>query len=139
MHTLPRTIVVLSLMGAAMVLTPLGVRAQEEQAQETCQALVSPGELPTGAAAVQVTLNLSRDVGEISGLETESPAGVKLADPADVPRADMAAEEAPEAIEMTGQNVWRIWINTENVEPGEHVFSVVGADGRCTANVMIQS
>lgn len=139
MHTLPRTIVATCLTAAAVGLAPLAVAAQEEQAQEACTAIVSPDLIPVGEQAVQLTLNLSHDVGPISGLETIESAGPKIADPANLPRTEMAAEAAPpELIEMSGENVWRVWISTENVEPGLHPLTFVGSQGRCTAEVTLQ-
>lgn len=138
MRTVPRAIAAWSLAVAMIALVPAGIQAQDE-ASEPCKAIVSPMEIPAGSQAVQITLNLSQDVGPISGLESTQPGALSLADPADLPRTEMAAEaETPKPIEMSGANVWRLWINTVKVEPGEQTFAVMGAEGRCTATVTIQ-
>lgn len=131
MHAFPKKFFVFGLAAAVAGLVPNAVSAQE------CTAEVSPAAIPAGSAAAQVTLSLSGEVGPITELG-ESDSGITLADPADLPRTDMAAETAPTPIQMSGQNVWQLWLDTREAEAGDHEFEVVGATGTCTATLTIQ-
>jgi len=100
-----------------------------------CTAAVSPGEIPVGMAAVRITAVLPDDMGMVSTFEAPEDSGLRLADPADIPRMDMAnPEEMPRPIVMTpGTNEVTIWLNTTYVTPGKYDVHFGSADGICMA------
>jgi hypothetical protein len=52
----------------------------------------------------------------------------------------MAATGAPHPIKLgEGENVWIIWLNVENAEPGTHAVAFTAAEGRCSGNIVIAS
>lgn len=133
---------------ALMALAPLAftsttVSAQEEQptpAMQQCTAEVLPSQVQSGQAAERVSISLSSAIGNVTELTTENAeAGVKVADPADLPKTEMAAEEAaPAPIEMAAENnSLTIWLNTEDAQPGTYPFTLTGESGSCTGSIEI--
>ena len=133
---------------ALMALTPLAftstpASAQEEQptpAMQQCTAEVQPSQLHSGQKAERVSISLSSPVGNVAEFTTEdAEAGVKVADPADLPKTEMAAEEtAQKPIEMAAENNrLTIWLNTEDAQPGTYPFTLKGDGGACTGSLVI--
>jgi hypothetical protein len=118
-----------------IALTPALVSAQVPE----CTAAIDPGEIPTGIAAVQITAVLSEDIGMIRTFEAPEDSGLRLADPADIPRVDMAnPEELPRPIVMTpSTNEVTIWVNTANVTPGKYDVHFGSSGGLCTAQLTV--
>lgn len=133
---------------ALMALAPLAftstpASAQEEQptpAMQPCTATVLPGQLQSGQKAERVSVSLTSAVGNVTAFTTENAeAGVQLADPADLPKTEMANEaEAREPIEMAAEaNTLTIWLNTEKAQAGTYAFTLKGENGTCTGNIEI--
>lgn len=133
MNTLTRKTGFALTLVAALAVVPVDVAAQE------CEAQLTPSTVPAGEAAVEVTAQLSESVGAVVGVE-EADGQVSTALPTDVPRTEMAAEEEPEAIQMSedGQNV-TVWLNTSQAEEGTYEVSFVGDMGTCTAELTVGS
>ncbi len=99
-----------------------------------------PSQLHSGQKAERVSISLSSPVGNVTEFTTEdAEAGVKVADPADLPKTEMAAEEtAQKPIEMAAENNrLTIWLNTENAQPGTYPFTLKGDGGACTGSLEI--
>ena len=133
---------------ALMALTPLAftstpASAQQEQAtpaMQQCTAQVLPSQVQSGQKAERVSISLSSPVGNVTELTTENAeAGVKVADPTDLPKTEMAAEgTAQKPIEMAAENNrLTIWLNTENAQPGTYPFTLKGESGSCTGTIEI--
>ena len=137
-NALPKTTLAAAITAAALGFAP-GAQAQEAPTLDACVAEASPLQVPAAAPAVQVTFNLSEDIGAIGDIEASESSGLAVAAPEDMPRTEMSADPSEaQPIQMTGQNVWILWLNTENAEAGEHEFQVVGTDGTCTATLTVQ-
>lgn len=135
---------------ALMALTPLAftstpASAQEEQpapAMQPCTATVLPSQVQSGQKAERVSISLTSAVGNVTEFTTENAeAGVTLADPADLPKTEMAAEAAPQKpIEMAAEtNRVTIWLNTESAQDGTYPFTLKGENGTCTGTLEIGS
>lgn len=130
---------------AAMLLAlPLAfspeVSAQEPtQEVPQCVATVEPVEIQAGQAAVQVTATLSEDIGEVNAFTGPEDSGLALADPADIPRVDMAnPEEEPQPIVLTPEtNSVALWLTTADVAPGEIEAQLESEEGSCTAQLVV--
>lgn len=133
---------------ALMALAPLAftstpASAQEEQptpAMHQCTAEVLPSQLHSGQKAERVSISLSSPVGNVTEFTTEdAEAGVKVADAADLPKTELAAEEAVQKpIEMAAENNrLTIWLNTEDAQPGTYAFTLKGESGACTGSLVI--
>jgi hypothetical protein len=131
MHALTRIL----LLSVPIAFTPTVVSAQIPE----CAAVVSPGEIPAGVAAVQITAVLSEDIGTVQTFEAPEDSGLRLADPADIPRVDMAnPEEMPRPIVMTpATNEVTIWLNTTYVTPGKYDVHFGSAGGICVAPLTV--
>lgn len=131
MHALTRIL----LLSIPIALTPTLVSAQIPE----CTASISPGEILAGVAAVQITAVLSEDIGMVQTFEAPEGSGLRLADPADIPRADMSNPEAmPRPMVMTpSTNEVTIWVNTTNVTPGKYDILFGSAGGMCMAPLTV--
>lgn len=126
------------------VLAPQAAVAQEEPVEAEvpqCMAEIDVEAIPAGEAAVAVTFTLSEDVGAITGVE--SPAsGLAIAAPEDLPRVDMANEDvpAPEPIQMSSEavNTFIVYLNTAQAQEGTHDLWLIGEQGRCASQVVVQ-
>jgi hypothetical protein len=128
------------LMALTLVLAPSLVSAQDavlEQAAQ-CIATVDPAEVPAGQAAVQLNATLSEDIGAVAGFEGPQDSNLKLADPADIPRVDMAAEEEARPIVMTPEtNSVSIWLSTAESTPGTYEATLTSEAGTCSASITV--
>lgn len=126
-----------------------GEQAQQaQQAQESCSAQVRPAALEVGQSAVQARLALSGDIGAIESFAAPEQSGIALADPADIPKTEMAAEkteknEKPSKPEPLTANAGEhpsatVWLNTEGATPGSYDVRVEGAEGTCTGSLEVQ-
>jgi hypothetical protein len=125
----------------SMALLPTALSAQDaEQAQEAaaqpevtqCIATAAPAEVAAGQAAVRLTASLSEDLGTIAGLEGPEGSGLRLADAADIPRAELAAEEEVQLIEMTPEtNTVSFWLSTAEASAGEYQAQLTSDQGSC--------
>jgi len=133
---------------ALTAFAPLAIAASPLAAQETqpsadmqaCSATVKPEQVRAGQKAERVAITLSSAIGGVSAFTTEQPeAGVKLAEQADLPKAEMASEaQAQKPIEMANEgNVVTVWLNTEKAEPGSYHFTLKGDSGTCEGSVEI--
>jgi hypothetical protein len=93
----------------ALIALPLGLSAQDApstpdaQSAQVCTAqVVTPAEIEAGAPAVQLTVAMSADVGEVESLEAES-GGIAVASPQDLPRIELAADQAPAPITLDAE------------------------------------
>lgn len=131
----------------SVMLVPGALEAQEQEVPEQeqqaeCTVRVAPQSVQTGEAAVSVTAHLSESVGSVEGFEAQGESGLELADPADIPRQDMAREEGegdPQPIQMSSgeQSQVTLWLNTQDVESGSYEVILKGANGDCTGNVAV--
>lgn len=123
-----------------LVLAP-GVASAQEPVPEgpQCIATVEPVEVQAGQPAVLITAALSEDIGAISTFTGPEDSGLALADPADIPRVDMAnPEEEPQPIVMTPEaNNVALWLSTAEVEPGAFEVRLESEQGHCVANVVV--
>jgi hypothetical protein len=137
MQTLSRSLAGLAALACVFAVGISPVSAQEQDAAPQCTAEVAPAQIEAGAPAVQLTVALSEDVGEITGLEAPE-SGISVAAPGDLPRTEMAAETAPQPIALADQgNAWTIWLNTTQAAPGTHEVTFTGTDGTCQAQVTV--
>lgn len=137
MHTLNRSIAGLASIACAVALGFSPASAQEQEAPAQCTAQLAPAQIEAGAPAVQLTVVLSEQVGEVNGLEAPG-SGIALAQPGDLPRTEMAAEEAPQPIKLDEQgNSWTIWLNTTEATPGTHDVTFTAAEGQCRAQITV--
>lgn len=128
-----------------LVLAPDGLAAQEQQEQEMepqCTAEVVPQQIQAGHPAVRVALTLSEAIGPVSGLEAPEASGLAVASPEDLPRSEMANEEAeestPSPIELGAEgNRVTLWLNTAEAVPGTHAVTLTGEQGSCAAEVTV--
>lgn len=133
----------------ALVALPLGLSAQDAPitpdapaapSAQVCTAQVTPAEIEAGAPAVQLTVAMSAAVGEVESLEAHS-GGIAVASPQDLPRIELAADEAPAPITLDAEadedNTWKVWVTTNEAEPGTHQVTFIGSEGRCTADVTV--
>jgi len=103
-----------------------------------CAATVTPAELHAGQAAVQITATLSEDVGAIAGFEGPEESGLALADPADIPRAELAAEEEVQPIDITAEtNIVSLWLTTAETAPGEYEAQLTSEQGSCAVTLTV--
>jgi hypothetical protein len=118
---------------SALVALPLGLSAQE------CTAEVTPAQIEAGAPAVQLTVAMSTDVGEVERLEAQG-SGIAVASPRDLPRIELAAGETPAPITMVAseENTWNVWVTTDAAEPGTHRVTFIGSEGRCSADLTVR-
>ncbi|HZD03472.1 MAG TPA: hypothetical protein VE173_01100, partial [Longimicrobiales bacterium] len=110
------------LLAIPLALAPAAVSAQDPtQEIPQCTATVTPTEIEAGSAALQVTASLSDDIGPVTTFEGPEDSNLKLADPADIPRVEMAnPDEAPRPIVMTPEtNSVSLWLSTQDVTPGQ--------------------
>jgi len=140
MHTLTRNVALTAMV--ALLGLPASVNAQDEQDldPQQCTAEISPMELEAGSNAVPLTVTLSEDVGDVTGVES-SDSGISVASPQDLARVDMAAEEEQsEPITMSDEqeNTWTIWLNTTMAEAGTYEVTFVGSEGDCSAEVTVR-
>lgn len=137
MQPLSRSVAGLSALACAFALGFSPASAQEPAAAPQCSAEVAPAQIEAGAPAVQLTVVLSEDVGEITGLEAPQ-SGLSVAAPGDLPRTDMAAETRPEPIKMADQgNAWTIWLNTTQAQSGTHEVAFTASEGACRAQITV--
>ena len=125
----------------AFTTTPASAQdAQPAPAMQQCTAQAEPAHVQSGQKAERVSIALSSAVGNVTAFTTENAeAGIRLADAADLPKTEMAAEEAaPKPIEMAAETDHvTIWLNTENAEAGTYAFTLKGESGACTGSIMI--
>jgi hypothetical protein len=134
MHALTRIL----LLSVPIALTPALGSAQMPE----CMAAITPQEgIPTGMAAVRITAVLPDDMGAVRSFEAPEDSQLRLADPADIPRVDMAnPEEVPRPIVMTpGTNEVTVWLNTIHVTPGTYDIRFGSARGVCMAPLIVTS
>lgn len=130
-----------------------GVTGEEQQRQQQQQGVQA------GQKAVQVTLQLSSPVGQISSFDAQSTGAtptdpmqqeqqqqrqqgqLKLAEASDLPQTqrEMAreGETGNRAIQMSGQNNVELWLNTENAQPGQYRFTLRGEQGSCQGQIQV--
>jgi hypothetical protein len=126
---------------AALVAQAGQVTAQEPQApqqQPMCTAQVSPSQLQPGQAATAVNVTVSQAIGEITEVEAGT-SGLALAAAGDVPRTPLAApDEAPRPIRMgDSPTQWIVFLNTSEVEAGEHEITFKSERGECSATLTV--
>lgn len=137
MQPLSRSMAGLSTLAFAFALGFSPVTAQEPEAAPQCTAEVAPAQIEAGAPAVQLTVVLSEDVGEITGLEAPQ-SGLAVATPGDLPRTDMAADARPEPIKLAEQgNAWTVWLNTTEAQSGTHEVAFTASEGTCRAQITV--
>ena len=141
MKTVPRLGPVALAAGLALVTAaPLQAQDAPVQAQAQCVATVTPTEVPAGEVAQRIMVSLSESIGNVTGFEAGEETGLTITAPADLPRVPLAAggDEPPTPIQMANEgNGATIWLNTADAEPGEHEFSLVGADGECRGSLTV--
>ena len=121
---------------------PIEQEAVEQEALEQealqCVATADPAELQAGQPAIQVTASLSEDIGTVAGFQAPVESGLGLADPADIPRAELAAEEEVRPIEMTPEtNTVSFWLTTAQTAPGTYEAEVTSEEGSCTVTLTV--
>lgn len=125
----------------ALVAGTLGAQEVPEPQLEACTAELSPAEVQSGSAAVEVTVTLPEAPGPVTAVEAAPASGIALASPADLPRSDMAAdeaEEAPQPIAMgNAANTWTVWLNTANATPGRYQLTFNTGTSSCQGEVII--
>lgn len=132
MQGLNRTPLVAAAAAFALSFVASPIAAQE------CTAELSPAEIESGAAAVEVAVTLSQPVGAVSGVQAAPGSGIAVASPGDVPRTDMAAEEEPQPIEMgASEDSWTVWLNTTAASPGVYRVAFTGTAGQCEGEVVV--
>lgn len=141
MQNLSRSTVAVATVACALALTVGPVQAQEVPEAAACTAEVSPAEVPSGSAATELTVTLPDAPGPLTGVEAAPGSGIALASPGDLPRSEMAAEEAEEAprpIAMgESANSWSIWLNTANATPGRYQLTFNTGMATCRGEVVI--
>jgi len=112
--------------------------APEQQEAQQCVATADPTELQAGQPAIQVTASLSEDLGIVGGFQGPEASGLGLADPADIPRAELAAEEEVASIAMTPEtNTVSFWLSTAESTPGTYEAEVTSEQGSCTLTLNV--
>jgi hypothetical protein len=147
MRTLPRSALVAVAATVSMAFTAVQVSAQQPAAQqpaqpEACSATVQPSTVPAGNAATQLSVTLSKSIGDVSDFQAAEDSGLKLAATEDLPKVPMTQEGKQEhkPIEMANEgNSVTLWINTQGAKEGTYDFTLVGAQGQCTGKVTIGS
>jgi hypothetical protein len=131
MHALTRIL----LLSVPIALTPALGSAQIPE----CTASISPKEIPAGMTAVRITAVFPEDFGMVRTFEAPEDSGLRLANPGDIPRVDMAnPEEMPRPMVMTpGTNEATIWLNTSYVTPGKYDVHFTSAGGTCMAPLTV--
>jgi hypothetical protein len=126
-------------LAAAVVLMPSNVNAQDYTPEAQCTAQVSPAEIEAGSKAVRVTVTLSEDIGQVTGVVEEDAHGIKIASPADVPRAEMATgEPAPTPIQMgDDRTAWTVWLNVSEADEGTHSLVFLAGESRCSGELQV--
>lgn len=143
MKNLSRSPLAAASVACALALVAGSVGAQEvpEPQLEACTAELSPAEVQAGSAAVEVTATLSEAPGPVTAVEAAPASGIALASPADLPRADMAAdeaEEAPQPIAMgDAANSWTVWLNTANAAPGRYQLTFNAGTASCQGEIIV--
>lgn len=138
MKTLTRTSGAMLSLAAAVALMPASADAQAvDTSDQQCTAQVSPSEVEAGSQAVQVTVTLSDNIGNVTGVEQDNADGITLASVADIPRTEMAAGERPSSpIQMgSSESSWTLWLNTSEAEEGTHSVYFVAGETRCAAEI----
>lgn len=130
----------LALVLPAAFLPQMGSAQVEEEPEEpqVCTAQTETTVAP-GESAVSVTFTLSEDIGPILGIQS-SESGLVVADPADLPRVDMANPEAtPQPIEMSNEaeNTVIVWLNAADAQEGTHEFWLVSEGARCASSITV--
>jgi len=128
-------------LAAAVALMPSNLNAQDITPEVQCTAEVSPAQIEAGSEAVEVTVTFSEDIGHVTGVkqEKEDARGIKIASPADVPRADMArGEPAPTPIQMGDDGTtWTVWLNVSEVDEGTHSLVFLAGENRCAGELEV--
>lgn len=142
MQKLNRSIVMAASVACALALAVAPVDAQDvpEPGDAACTAEVSPAEVPSGSAAVELTVTLPDAPGPLTAVEAAPRSGIALASPADLPRSEMAddAEEAPRPIAMgESANSWTIWLNTANATPGRYQLTFNTGMASCQGEIVV--
>lgn len=138
MQTLSRSVAGLATLALALAIGTSQASAQEptlEPAQ--CTAELAPAQVQGGEAAVALTVVLSEQVGEVTGLEA-ADSGITVASPGDVGRTEMAAEERPQPIDLAEGNTWTIWVNTSQATPGTYDVTFTGSEGECQGQLTVR-
>lgn len=131
----------LALVLPAAFLPQVGSAQVEEEPEEplVCTAQTEVTVAP-GQSAVSVTFTLSEDIGPILGVES-SESGLLVADPADLPRVDMANPEAtPQPIQISNEaeNTVIVWLNSADAQEGTHEFWLVSEGARCASTITVE-
>lgn len=116
----------------------LSLTTTDLEAQE-CTATVQPATVAGGAVAERMVVTLSEAIGDVTSFSPAEQSGLRLAAPSDLPRIPLAgAGDAPQPIQTANEgNSVTIWINSVDALPGEHEFSLLGADGECQGALTI--
>lgn len=128
------------LLALPLALAPAAASAQSSmQEAPQCTASVAPVELHAGQAAVQITAALSEDIGPVVTFQGPEDSGLKLADPADIPRAEMAnPDQSPQPIVMTPEtNSVSLWLSTSGVKPGDYEVQIRSEQKSCTGQLTV--
>lgn len=152
-----RALSVLTASALAVLLLPAPSHAQQQnrgeqeepqQAQESCSAQVKPAALEVGQTVVRARLALSGDIGAVETFAAPEKSGIALADPADIPKAEMAKEKTrkgqkPSTPEPLTVNAGEhpsatVWLNTEAATPGSYEVRLEGAEGSCTGSLVVE-
>lgn len=100
-------------------------------------AETAPAQIEAGAPAVELTVALSENVGEVTG-SAGAESGITIASPGDLPRTDIAAEESPQPIKMSeAGNSWTLGVSTAQATPGTHEVTLTGTAGDCRAQITV--
>ncbi len=140
MRTLKGLTALMALAPLAFTSTPASAQEPATPAMQECTAQVQPSQVQSGQKAEQVSISLSSPIGNVTELTTaNADAGVKVADPADLPMSKMSSETtAPKPIEMAAEaNSLTIWLNTETAQPGTIEFTLKGENGSCTGTLEV--
>ena len=119
-------------------LVPLAWTAPLE-AQEECTVSVMPLAVASGSVAERVAVTTSRPIGEITSFDATADSGVRLAQPSDLGRVDLASgAEPPAPIQMANEaNRATLFLNTVGAEAGTYEFALSGSDGECRGTLTI--
>lgn len=128
----------------AALTAPDALHAQEqaETAQQECTAEVKTNPVPAGEQAVALEIQLSQEIGELTGITAPDGSGVALASPDDLAKTDMARQETegqPQPIQMAAGNSRSatVWVNTADATPGSYQISFDSEQNSCIGTVKV--
>ena len=123
---------------AALLALPSSLAAQQPAQQEACTARVSPTQVAAGQEAAQVTITVSRAIGNVAAIDG-GESGITVAEPSALPRTPLAGPDSPPTPIRMGdsESQWIVYLNTTEAAAGTHELTFQSERGACTGQIAV--